>query len=150
MAFSQTFRALRHRNFRLFFIGQGLSVTGTWVQQVAMGWLTYRLTGSVWLLGVVAFCGSFGIVVFGTFAGVLADHVRRRAALRVTQSLLLLQALVLAALTWSGHIAVWHLIALALWLGLVSAFDIPLRQSLWVHLVDDRADLDDVDAVLDE
>src|SRR2546428_3204804 len=96
---SRTFRALRHRNFRLFFIGQGLSLTGTWLQQVAMGWLTYRLTGSVWLLGVVAFCGSFGIVVFGTFAGVIADHVPRRAALRVTQSLALLQALVLAALT---------------------------------------------------
>jgi len=141
MAFGQTFRALRHRNFRLFFIGQGLSVTGTWLQQVAMGWLTYRLTGSVWLLGVVAFCGSFGIVAFGTFAGVLADHVRRRAALRVTQTLLLLQALVLAGLTWSGRIEVWHLIVLALWLGLVSAFDIPLRQSLWVHLVEDRADL---------
>jgi MFS family permease len=141
MTFSQTFRALRHRNFRLFFIGQGLSVTGTWLQQVAMGWLTYRLTGSVWLLGVVAFCGSFGIVVFGTFAGVLADHVPRRAALRITQSLALSQALALAVLTWSGHIAVWHLIVLALWLGLVSAFDIPLRQSLWVHLVENRADL---------
>jgi MFS family permease len=141
MDFRQTFRALRYRNFRLFFIGQGLSVTGTWVQQVAMGWLTYRLTGSVWLLGVVAFCGSIGIVVFGTFAGVLADHVPRRAALRVTQSLALLQAVVLAVLTWSGHIAVWHLIVLALWLGLVSAFDVPLRQSLWVHLVEDRADL---------
>jgi MFS family permease len=141
MNFRQTFRALRYRNFRLFFIGQGLSVTGTWLQQVAMGWLTYRLTGSVWLLGVVAFCGSIGIVVFGTFAGVLADHVPRRAALRLTQSLALLQAVVLAVLTWSGHIAVWHLIVLALWLGLVSAFDVPLRQSLWVHLVEDRADL---------
>jgi MFS family permease len=141
MAFSQTFRALRHRNFRLFFIGQGLSVTGTWLQQVAMGWLTYRLTGSVWLLGVVAFCGSIGIVLFGTFAGVVADHVPRRAAIRVTQSLALLQAVVLAVLTWSGHIAVWHLIVLALWLGTVSAFDVPLRQSLWVHLVEDRADL---------
>ena len=138
---THTFRALRYRNFRLFFIGQGLSVMGTWLQQVAMGWLTYRLSGSAWLLGVVAFCGSAGILLFGTFAGVVADHVHRRRALRVTQSLALLQAVVLAVLTWSGHIAVWHLIALSLWLGLVSAFDIPLRQSLWVHLVDDRADL---------
>ena len=126
---SRTFRALRYRNFRLFFIGQGLSVMGTWLQQVAMGWLTYRLTGSVWLLGVVAFCGSAGIVAFGTFAGVVADHVHRRRALRITQSLALLQALTLAVLTWSGHIAVWHLIVLALWLGVVSAFDVPLRQS---------------------
>ena len=140
-ALSRTFRALRYRNFRLFFIGQGLSVMGTWLQQVAMSWLTYRLSGSVWLLGVVAFCGSAGILLFGTFAGVVADHVHRRRALRITQSLALLQALALAGLTWSGLIAVWHLIVLALWLGLVSAFDVPLRQALWVHLVDDRADL---------
>jgi MFS family permease len=138
---THTFRALRYRNFRLFFIGQGLSVMGTWLQQVAMGWLTYRLSGSVWLLGVVAFCGNAGILAFGTFAGVVADHVHRRRALRTTQSLMLLQAVVLAGLTWSGHIVVWHLIVLALWLGLVSAFDVPLRQSLWVHLVEDRVDL---------
>jgi MFS family permease len=146
-ALPRTFRALRHRNFRLFFIGQGLSVMGTWLQQVAMGWLTYRISGSVWLLGVVAFCGNVGILAFGTFAGVIADHVHRRRALRVTQSLMLLQAVVLAALTWSGHIAVWHLIVLALWLGLVHAFDAPLRQSLWVHLVEDRADLPNVVAL---
>jgi len=118
-----TFRALRYRNFRLFFIGQGLSVIGTWLQQVAMGWLTYRISGSVLLLGVVAFCGSAGILVFGTFAGVVADHVRCRPALRITQTLALFQAVVLALLTWSGHIAVWHLIVLALFLGLVQAFD---------------------------
>ena len=140
-ALTHTFRALRYRNFRLFFIGQGLSVMGTWLQQVAMGWLTYRLSGSVWLLGVVAFCGNAGILAFGTFAGVVADHVHRRRALRITQSLMLLQAVVLTGLTWTGHIAVWHLIVLALWLGLVSAFDVPLRQSLWVHLVEDRVDL---------
>lgn len=141
VALSRTFRALRYRNFRLFFVGQGLSVMGTWLQQVAMSWLTYRLTGSVWLLGVVAFCANAGILFFGTFAGVVADHVPRRRALGVTQSLALLQALVLAVLTWTGHIAVWHLIVLALWLGMVSAFDVPLRQALWVHLVDDRSDL---------
>src|SRR5437867_1371583 len=84
---SRTFRALEHRNFRLFFIGQGLSLIGTWLQQVAMGWLTYRLSGSVLLLGVVAFCANLGIVLFCTFAGVVADHIRRRPALRVTQSL---------------------------------------------------------------
>lgn len=141
IALAHTFRALRYRNFRLFFVGQGLSLMGTWLQQVAMGWLTYRLSGSAWLLGVVAFCANAGILVFGAFAGVVADHVHRRRALRVTQSLALLQAVVLAALTWTGLVAVWHLIALALLLGLVTAFDVPLRQSLWVHLVDDRADL---------
>ena len=106
-----------------------------------MGWLTYRLSGSVFLLGVVAFCANLGIVLFGTFAGVVADHVWRRPAIRITQSLALLQALVLAALTWTGYIEIWHLIALALFLGFVQALDIPLRQSLWVHLVEDRADL---------
>ncbi len=138
---SRTFRALRHRNFRLFFVGQGLSIMGTWLQQVAMGWLTYRLSGSAWLLGVVAFCANVGILVLGTWAGVLADRVHRRRALYLTQSLMLLQAVVLATLTALGHIQVWHLIVLALFLGIVSAFDIPLRQSLYVYLIEDRADL---------
>ena len=80
-AFRRTFRALRYRNFRLFFIGQGMSVTGTWLQQVAMGWLTYKLTGSAWLLGVVAFCGSAGILFLGTFA---SDEVIRSARRRCT------------------------------------------------------------------
>jgi MFS family permease len=137
----RTFRALKHRNFRLFFIGQGLSMMGTWLQQVAMGWLTYRLTGSAWLLGVVAFCANIGILLFGTWAGVLADRVRRRRALYITQSLMLAQAIVLTVLTALDQIQVWHLIALALWLGTVSAFDIPVRQSLYVYLVEDRADL---------
>ena len=137
----RTFRALRHRNFRLFFIGQRLSNMGTWLQQVAMGWLTYRLSGSAWLLGVVAFAANAGILVFGTWAGVVADRVRRRHALYCTQSLMLLQAIVLATLTALGVIEVWHVIALALFLGVVSAFDIPVRQSLYVYLIDDRADL---------
>ena len=114
---------------------------GTWLQQVAMGWLAYRLSGSAWLLGVLAFCANIAILLLGPFAGVLADRVNRRHALFVTQSLMLAQALALTALTALGHIEVWHLILFALWLGTVSAFDVPLRQSLYVHLVDDRADL---------
>jgi MFS family permease len=106
-----------------------------------MGWVTWRLTGSAFLLGVIAFCSNAGIFALGPFAGVIADRVNRRRALFVTQTLLLAQAVALAALTASGHLAVWHLVACALWLGIVSAFDIPLRQSLYVHLVDDRADL---------
>ena len=143
LSLSRTFRALRHRNFRLFFIGQGLSMMGTWLQQVAMGWLTYRLSGSAWLLGVVAFCGNVGHP--------RARHVRRRRsptasiarrALYVTQSLMLLQAVVLAALTAVGHIA-----GLASDRpGAVARHRAPrstsrLRQSLWVHLIEDRADL---------
>ena len=135
------FRALRHRNFRLFFAGQSLSLVGTWLQQVAMGWLTYRVTGSPLLLGVVAFSSNIGILVLGPFAGVLADRVDRRRALLVTQSLLLVQAVGLAVLTAAGRIEVWHLIGFALWLGTVSAFDVPLRQSFYVHLVEDRDDM---------
>ena len=114
---------------------------GTWLQQVAMGWLTYRLTGSAWLLGVIAFCANIGILLFGTWAGVLADRVRRRRALYLTQSLMLAQAVALTVLTALDWIQVWQLIALSLWLGVVSAFDIPIRQSLYVHLVEERADL---------
>src|SRR5512144_1855939 len=121
---ARTFRALRHRNYRLFFIGQGLSLIGTWLQQVAMSWLVYRLTGSALLLGVVAFCANAGILLFGTFAGVVADRVNRRRAIFATQSLMALQATVLAVLTATGLVQPWHLIVLALWLGTVNAFDI--------------------------
>ena len=138
---SHTFRALRHANFRRFFVGQGMSLIGTWLQQVAMGWVTWRLTDSAFLLGAVAFCSNIGILALGPFAGVIADRVDRRGALYVTQSLLLAQAVVLAVLSATGSLAVWHLIACALWLGIVSAFDVPIRQALYVHLVDDRADL---------
>ena len=141
MTFPRTFRALRHRNFRLFFTGQGLSLIGTWLQQVAMGWLTYRLTNSAWLLGVVAFCANVGILLFSNLAGVLADRIDRRRGLLVTQSLMLLQATVLAVLVAFGWIETWHLVVLALWLGTCSAFDLPLRQSMYVHFIADRGDL---------
>jgi MFS family permease len=137
----RTFRALRHRNFRLFFIGQGLSLVGTWLQQVAMGWLVYRLTDSAWLLGVVAFCNNVGILLFGNLAGVLADRIDRRRGLLTTQSLMLVQAVVLAVLVAFHWVQTWHLIALALWLGTCSAFDVPMRQSMYVHFVEDRGDL---------
>ena len=138
---SQTFRALKHRNYRLFFTGQGLSLIGTWLQQVAMGWLTYRLTGSAWLLGVVAFCANVGILLFSNLAGVLADRIDRRRGLLMTQSLMLVQAIVLAVLVAFDWIQTWHLIVLALWLGTCSAFDLPLRQSMYVHFIADRGDL---------
>src|SRR5215467_7199277 len=105
----RTFRALRHRNYRLFFVGQGLSLIGTWLQQVAMSWLTYRITGSALMLGVVMFCADIGILVLGAFAGVVADRVNRQIALYVTQSLLLLQALGLAIMVALGRVDTWHL-----------------------------------------
>ncbi len=135
------FRALAHSNFRLYWSGQGLSLIGTWLQQVAMGWLTYRLSGSAWLLGVVSFCGNIGVLVLAPFAGALIDRIDKRRALFATQILALGQAAALAWLTASGRIEVWHLVALALALGVISAFDMPLRQALLVHLVEDRASL---------
>ena len=137
----RTFRALRHRNYRLFFTGQGLSLIGTWLQQVAMGWLVYRLTSSAWLLGVGAFCANVGILLFGNLAGVVADRIDRRRGLLITQSLMLVQAVVLAVLVAFGWIETWHLVALALWLGTCTAFDLPLRQSMYVHFIADRGDL---------
>lgn len=141
VATGRTFRALRHRSFRLFFTGQAVSMVGTWLQQVAMGWLAYRLTGSALLLGVIAFCANAGILVLGAFAGVLADRVDRRRAMFATQGAMAAQATLLAVLTATGTVAPWHLVALALWMGVANAFDIPLRQSLYVHFVDDRNDL---------
>ena len=138
---TRLFRALRHRNYRLFFIGQSLSNIGTWLQQVAMGWLTYRVTGSAFILGLVAFCTNFGILVLSPFAGVLADRVHRQRALMATQALMLGQAVALTLIVALGRVEVWHLVVLALWLGVAWAFDVPLRQSMYVHLVPDRADL---------
>jgi len=94
----QTFRALSHRNYRLFFFGQGLSLIGTWLQQVAMSWLTYRLSGSALLLGFVTFCQYIAVLFIAPVAGVLADRVDRRRALLVTQSVMLAQAATLAVL----------------------------------------------------
>jgi MFS family permease len=135
------FRALSHRNFRLFFFGQGLSLIGTWLQQVAMSWLTYRLSGSALLLGVVTFCQYIAVLLLAPVAGVLADRVDRRRALLITQSVMLAQALILTGLTASGNVAVWHIAALALVLGCASAFDIPLRHAMIAGLVGDRAHL---------
>ena len=142
LALNHTFRALRHRNYRLFFTGQGLSLIGTWLQQVAMGWLTYRLTGSAWLLGVVAFCANVGILLFSNVAGVLADRIdRRRGLLRHAVADARAGGRARGARLRSGGSQTWHLIVLALWLGTCSAFDLPLRQSMYVHFVDDRGDL---------
>src|SRR6185436_10359750 len=119
--FRKTFRALRHRNYRLFVAGQGLSLIGTWAQQVAMSWLTWRLTESAVLLGVVAFCANVGMLALGPMAGVLVDRI---TGLLVTQSLLMLQALTLTVITALGIVQVWHLVALALFLSVAQTFDV--------------------------
>ena len=134
-------RALRSRNYRLFIAGQGVSLVGTWMQHVAMSWLVYRLTGSAMLLGVVGFASQIPTIFISPFAGVLADRWDRRRLLLVTQSLALLQAAFLAVVVLAGIVQVWQIILLSLVLGLVNAFDIPIRQSFVVQMVDQREDL---------
>ena len=134
-------RALAHRNYRLFFAGQSVSLVGTWLTRMAMSWLVYRLSGSALLLGVVGFCGQIPALLLSPFAGVLVDRWNRHRVLVVTQVLAMGQSLALAALALSGVIAVWHVVALSVLQGFVNAFDIPARQALVVELVEDRADL---------
>jgi len=134
-------RSLRHRNYRLFFSGQGISLIGTWMQQIAMSWLVYRLTHSAFLLGVVGFSSRIPTFVFASFAGVLADRWNRHRALVVTQTLSTVQALILAALVLTGAITIWHVILLSLSLGFINAFDVPIRQSFVVDMIERREDL---------
>jgi MFS family permease len=129
------FRALRHRNFRLFFGGQLISLIGTWMQSVAQAWLVLKLTNSPLMLGVVSFAGYAPIVLVALFAGVVVDHVDRRRLIIAAQTLLMLSAFVLSALTWSGVVRVEHVIILAALNGLVSSFDMPGRQAFVVEMV---------------
>lgn len=134
-------RALRHRNFRLYFSGQMVSYIGTWMQQVAMGWLAYKLTSSVLLLGLIGFASQIPILIFSPLGGLLSDRFNRHRLIIVTQSLSMLQALILAALTLSGLIQVWHLVVMAVLLGIINAVDVPVRQSFVSLLVKDKEDL---------
>jgi len=134
-------RAFKYRNYRLFFGGQGISLIGTWMQNIAMGWLVYRLTGSALLLGVVGFCAQIPVFILSPFAGVLADRVNRHSILLVTQTLAMLQAFVLAYLVLTGKIQVWHIVVLSSFLGLVNSFDIPARQSFVIEMVEKKEDL---------
>jgi MFS family permease len=137
---SNTLRALRHRNFQLFFAGQLISLIGTWMQSVAQSWLVYRLTGSPALLGLVSFAGQIPIFILSPIAGYAADRLNRHRVVIATQSTSMLLALVLAALTLTNRIQIWELFVLAALLGVVNAFDIPARQSFLVEMVG-RGDL---------
>ena len=134
-------RAFHNRNFRLFFVGQSLGIIGYWVQQIAMSWLVYRLTGSAWLLGVTAFAGQIAVLVLAPFGGIWADRVDRRSLLLVTQSAAAVPAFALAALAWLDVIEVWHIILMASVLGAVMAIDAPIRQSFLPDMVSAREDL---------
>jgi MFS family permease len=131
---AQAFRALRHRNFRLFVIGQIVSLVGTWMQNVAQAWLVYRLTHSELLLGTVWFCSQIPVFAFGALGGLAADRHSRYRLVVLTQILSMVQAFALAGLTLSGKVQVWEVMALAMCLGTINAFDIPARQSLIVEM----------------
>src|SRR6266480_6258625 len=134
-------RALRHKNYRLFFSGQSISLIGTWMTRIATSWLVYRLTGSALLLGIVGFAGQIPSFILAPFAGVLVDRWNRHRLLVVTQVLALLQSLALALLSLTGLIKIWHVIVLSVFQGLVNAFDMPARQAFVVEMVDKREDL---------
>ena len=121
-------RALRYRNFRLFISGQLISLIGTWMQTVAQSWLVYRLTGEATMLGFVAFAGQFPVFILALVGGMMADRVRPHTLIVITQSTSMMLTLVLALLTLTGHVHIWHIVTTSLLLGVVNAFDIPARQ----------------------
>ena len=134
-------RALRHRNYRLFFGGQSLSLAGTWITRIATSWLVYRFTGSALILGIVGFCGQIPTLFLAPVAGVFVDRWDRRRVLLVTQILSLLQSVALGVLTLLGIITVAEVLVLQVVQGIINAFDTPARQAFVVHMIEDRADL---------
>jgi MFS family permease len=137
-------RALRHRNYRLFFVGQGISLIGTWLTRVATSWLVYRLTGSAFVLGVIGFVGQIPTFFLAPVAGVWVDRWNRHRTLVVTQVLAMIQSALLAALAWrrpTEHSTIAGIAALSVFQALINAFDMPARQAFVVQMVDDRADL---------
>jgi len=134
-------RALRHRNFRLFLGGQIISLAGTWMQQVALSWLVYRLTHSPFLLGLAGFAGQLPSLLLAPLAGVWADRADRRRIVIATQVLSMAQALVLSGLVLSGRITIADILVLSVFLGLVNAVDVPTRQAFLVEMVSGREDL---------
>src|SRR5277367_3682287 len=135
MSLPATLRALRHRNFQLFFSGQLISLIGTWMQSVAQAWLVYRLTGSSLLLGSVGFASQFPVFIVAPIGGIVADRYDRQKVVIGTQFASMILAAILAALTLTHSIQVWHIFVLAALLGVVNAFDIPGRQSFLVDMV---------------
>jgi len=134
-------RALAHRNYRLYVMGQSISLIGTWMQQVGLTWLVYRLTGSPFLLGFVAFASQIPTFFVSPIAGVLGDRWNRHRTLKVTQTVAMIQSSALVLLMWTGQIEVWLILVLSVVLGLVNAFDMPTRQAFLVEMVPRREDL---------
>ncbi len=134
-------RALKHRNYKLFFSGQSISLVGAWMTRIATSWLVYRLTNSALLLGIVGFAGQIPSFILAPFAGVIVDRWNRHHLLIASQVLALLQSLALAILALNGIINIWHIIGLSVLQGLINAFDMPARQAFVVELVEKREDL---------
>ena len=129
------FGALAHRNFRLFFIGQGISLVGTWLQNVGEGWLILTLTNSPFYVGLTSALSSVGVLLFSLYAGVIADRVDKRRVIVFMQIAFMLEALAVSILIWTHVIAVWQVLVLATLLGVASAFDIPMRQAFVIEMV---------------
>ena len=144
---SHAWRALKHRNFRLFFSGQSVSLIGTWMTRVATSWLVYRLTGSALLLGLVGFVGQIPTFLLAPFAGVWVDRLDRRNVLLWTQALAAAQSLLLAGLTLSKRVTIGEILVLSAFQGLINAFDMPGRQAFMVQMVEDRRDLGNAIAI---
>ncbi len=135
------FRALRNTNYRLFFCGQSVSLVGTWMQSIAISWLAYRMTNSIFVLGLVGFALQIPTFILSPLAGVAADRHDRPRLLIVTQALSRLQALILAALVMSNAVTIWQIVVLSMFLGTVNAFDIPIRQAFLLEMIDNKEDL---------
>jgi len=138
---------LRHRDFALFVLGQGAGILGYWIQQLAVHWLMYRLTGSAFLLGVTVFAAQIPVLILGPIAGAMADRVDRHRAFVVVQTLQLLQAFAMATLAYLGIIQPWHMIALAMFLGMTIAVELPVRHAYLPDLLGSREDLPNAVAV---
>lgn len=138
---AHAWRAMHHAGYRLYFAGQAISILGNWIQQVALGWLVYRLTGSAMLLGTVAFLTQIPRLVVSPLAGIVIDRSNIRQLMIVVQLAMLLQAVSLAVLTWFGLVVPWHILVAATVFGILNSFDVPLRHAYTSQLVPDRQDL---------
>ncbi|PJJ83382.1 MFS transporter [Mucilaginibacter auburnensis] len=136
-----TFRAFKSKNYRLYFIGQSVSLIGTWMQKTAVSWVIYTLTHSTFMLGVSLFASLFPSFVLSLFGGVVADRYNRYKVLLTTQVASMVQAVLLAAVILIGDVQVWQMLALSVMLGIINAFDVPARQALVYEMVEDKKDL---------
>ena len=144
---NEIFRSLKYRNFRLFFMGQSLSLIGTWMQRLAMSWLVYRISHSVVILGIVAFAGQIPSILLTPVAGVVADRYNRHKMLIATQALAMFQAVLLAGVVFTHTVNIPYLIVLSICLGIINAFDMPIRQSFVIHMIDKKEDIGNAVAI---